>query len=227
MRAVSQGASLLLDAEPLRFRLAVLDGIATVGWRETSRRPECSAWRGDPGLGAGTIAALGTVQLVMRRRLLLVALCVGLVGGCARETRRERVALTKSGACGDAFFWAASADATRAVSVSVNARRRSTTEATTIRFSVPDPKLKVEVLRGHDLDRSMCTDVPASLPTGRQPAKAGHGIMTLDPRRSPTPTDGQSCGVSGTLTIDDVIAPDGTTFDRTYVHSQQIGCYAG
>lgn len=69
------------------------------------------------------------------------------------------VALTESGACGEAFFWAATPAGDVAVTVTVEADRRSSTERTTIPISLSDPAVIVEVLRGRQMTMNFCTDV--------------------------------------------------------------------
>lgn len=132
------------------------------------------------------------------------------------------VVLTEGDACGDAFFWAASGEGDIAVTVAVEAWDRSRRATTTIDFTLPDPSVEVEILRGGRLQRNFCTDLPdpASDPRSRQPATAGDGTITLDPKI-------QTCGVTGTLELDGLIGQDGTIFAPINVRSGSIGCYAG
>jgi hypothetical protein len=136
--------------------------------------------------------------------------------------------LVRSGACGDAFFWAVSADGHTAVTAEVTYSRPAGASPTVaIPFSLPGNRnVKVEVLTGHDLSRNFCTDLPdmSSQPESRSPAVAGKGRVTIDP----PPAKGNPCGrTSGALDLSGLVAADGTEFSPITVQSRNIGCYAG
>jgi hypothetical protein len=146
-------------------------------------------------------------------------------GGPAR-TPEPTIALTRSGACGDAYFWAATESGDIAVTVTVDARERSARAPTVIPFERPDDGLTIEVLRGSSLHRNLCNDAidPDAEPTSTMPATAGRGEITLDPAADPP--DG--CGTTtGTLRADGLTASDGTTFEPIAITSHSIGCYSG
>ena len=132
------------------------------------------------------------------------------------------VELTQSGACGDAYFWAATETGNRAVTVTVEARDRSDTEPTTIPVDLDD----VQILSGDHLDRNFCTDVlfTESEPQETLAATDGEGEIVLDP---PLTAADNPCGANGTLTLDGLVAEDRTAFAPIEVSSDEIGCYAG
>ena len=138
----------------------------------------------------------------------------------------EPVELVDGGACGDAWFWAATASGDVAVTVSVDARRRSSTESTTLTIVADDPEVTIEVLRGTNLDANFCTDVviEESEESWSGTATAGTGQITLEPT---DPSQTSNCGADGTLRLDGLVADDGTTFAPIEVRSPYIGCYAG
>ena len=158
----------------------------------------------------------------------LIALSVAFaatISGCADGAPAGRptakVALTRSGACGDAFFWAVTGTGELAVTVSVEARDRSTDGPTTLRFELPDDRVSVAVLRGSKLARNLCTD---DLDTGAQPEStgaptAGNVTITLDPSTGCGTTD-------GSLRVDGLTG-DGIAFAPIAVTSDSIGCFSG
>ena len=138
-----------------------------------------------------------------------------------------QVALTASGGCGDAYLWAETSEGDTAVTVEVNARKRSNDKKTTIVFSVPDPAVKVRVLRGTNLSRNFCTDLPSteSDPDTNQPAVSGSGKVVLDPA---TPNLQGACGKTiGSAQIEGLVADDGTVFAPISIETNDIGCYSG
>ena len=149
-------------------------------------------------------------------------------GVTGEPTTGDGVRLVRTGACGDAFFWAETADRTTAVAVSVLYSRPSGPSPTvTIPFSLPhDPVVTVQVLTGQNLSRNFCTDLPAtgSEPTTTTSASAGDGQVTI----APPPQDGSGCGrTKGTLSLSGLATDDGRTFDPITVTSTDIGCFAG
>jgi hypothetical protein len=163
-----------------------------------------------------------------------VAIACGLVllAGCGQDsapdaaTTGSPVELADSGACGDAFFWAATGPGDLAVTVAVDARDRSAGEPTTRRFSIPAPAVDVSVLSGSDLARNFCTDLPdpSANPAGTQTATDGTGVLAVGPRLA----DYAGCGhVRGTLSLDGLVAEDGTVFAPIRVTTEAIGCYSG
>lgn len=138
------------------------------------------------------------------------------------------VALTESGACGEAFFWAATPAGDVAVTVTVEADRRSSTERTTIPISLSDPAVIVEVLRGRQMTMNFCTDVISTdaQPTSTMAATAGEGEIVLD--AAPPEGEYTACGSTrGSLRLTGLDAEDGTTFAPITLASETVGCYSG
>ena len=71
----------------------------------------------------------------------------------------ESIDLPQTGGCADAYFWAASADGTQALTVYVDVRDRSGTEPTELDLTLPDPLATVTLQRGSDLTQAFCNDV--------------------------------------------------------------------
>jgi hypothetical protein len=134
--------------------------------------------------------------------------------------------MSKSGGCGDAFFWAESDSGEIAVTVYVEVRSRSADSPTTISIAVPDPAVAVEISTGHNLSRNFCTDLPeaSSNPLTRKAAARGTGEITLDPAMPAA----EACGsTNGTLRLNGLVGSDGTTFAPIEFTSSTIGCYSG
>ncbi len=137
------------------------------------------------------------------------------------------VELIQGDACGEAYFWAATASGDVAVTVSVDSRERSTDGPTTIKIDLPDPAVTVRVLRGDEMAANFCNDAIdiRSLPTSEQGATSGTGEIQLDPQAA---SGKLICGSTrGTLRLIGLESADGTRFAPIEVDSQGIGCYAG
>lgn len=136
------------------------------------------------------------------------------------------VRLTEGEACGDAFFWAATRNGETAVVVRVEARSRSTSVSTS--YPLNEEHLgQVAILHGKNLARNFCTDLIVTNwePTSRQEAVAGSGEILLAPTSRQI---GKGCGrTAGSLSLDGLVAEDGTSFAPIRVGSQNIGCIAG
>jgi hypothetical protein len=142
--------------------------------------------------------------------------------GCSESGQPpQQVELTRSGACADAFFWAATTSDDVALTVRVDARHRSTEDRTTIDVVPGDGDATIEILRGTNLSWNFCNDIISSEaePTATLSAVSGSGVAVLDPR--------QPGRVSGSLTIEGLEADDGTTFAPIHIDSDRIGSYAG
>jgi hypothetical protein len=171
----------------------------------------------------------------MTRRLvcvLSIALLAAGLGACgsdspARVTPVTRgntpVKLSETGACGEAFFWAANPEGTLAVTLTVEVRKRSTTAPTTIDFTVPDPRVNVEIERGRGILGALCSDVitPSFHVDSRPVAVKGKGRVTVDPSLA------KGCGAKGRMHLDGLVSRDGTRFAAIDVSTKSIGCYAG
>jgi hypothetical protein len=132
--------------------------------------------------------------------------------------------LVKSGACGDAFFWAANAGGTVAVTVTVDVRSRSAAVPTSIAFTVPDPLVTIEIQRGRDLMQPFCNDVITQdwHVDSREVAVQGKGRITID---APRATEHR--GSKGRLRLTGLVGRDGTRFAAIDVKTASIGFYAG
>lgn len=160
----------------------------------------------------------------MRARVwaLLVVTSFAAVTGCSRSERpAAEVDLTRTGACADAFFWASTDSGDVAVTVTVDARNRSTEEPTTIAVNAEGSDATIEILRGENLHLNFCNDIvdPRSQPASSHHAVDGDGTIELDPHRSGM--------VRGSLRLDGLEADDGTRFAPIRVDSVKIGFYAG
>lgn len=135
-----------------------------------------------------------------------------------------RLVLSKSGACGDAFFWAANAGGTVAVTVTADVRTRSAAVPTSIVFTVPDPKVTIEIQRGRDLMQPFCNDVITQdwHVDSREVAVQGKGRITVDAPRAPG-----HCGSKGRLRLAGLVGRAGTRFAAIDVKTASVGCYAG
>ncbi len=152
------------------------------------------------------------------------------VGGCTSAAAPpEDLSLPATGGCGDAYFWAATADGDVAVTVYAELRNRATAEPTTLEFTVPDGAIQIEVLRGENLPRNFCTDLadmrsePASVGT----AASGSGSIRLAPPAPCLSSGTDVVAAQGDLSLNDLIAEDGTTFAPVSVSTHYIGCYSG
>jgi hypothetical protein len=165
----------------------------------------------------------------MLRTLLPVVFLVAACGsdGAATAVDPDPVDLVElgpGGACGDAFFWAATADDSIAVTVMMDARERSTTKPFRASYDVGDPELTVHVLRGERLSSTFCTDILEGDPVKSETAASGG---SAEVRMDPGTPDMLGCGkTSGSLTVSGLTG-DGLSFDTFTVDSDMIGCYAG
>lgn len=162
--------------------------------------------------------------------LVAVLLTVGLGSDADNVVR-----LTKTGACGNARFWAASADGKVAIVVEVGAMDRSTDQPLESDIDGPGPsmvdagsppsgEISVRVDRGINLFRLYCTDLPGNARrTSRDAATKAAGWVVLEP---PSRAHG-SPPVHGTLRIEGVEARDGTRFDPVDISTSSIGALSG
>ena len=105
----------------------------------------------------------------------------GGTGGTGTESTLE---FAQSGGCGDAYFWATTADDEHAVVVSVDLQDRSTSGPTVVDVSLPDPAVEIELWEGTGLGSLMCNDVIEGEVTEETPVVEG---TRHDHRRSPAP----------------------------------------
>lgn len=172
----------------------------------------------------------------MRLGVVVGVLVLGLAGcgsddGGGESAGQASTVLEQSGGCGDAYFWAATAEEDVAVTVQVEARSRSDVEPTVIDFKLPDPEVTVEVQRGRALTQPLCNDVvdgTVHRVESQQAGVAGSGRITLSPRvMDERALDELPCGVNGELRLEGLVAEDGTRFDDIDIQTEGIGCYAG
>ncbi|MGY1774142.1 hypothetical protein [Blastococcus sp. SYSU D00813] len=172
----------------------------------------------------------------MPARRLLLGCVLASLAGCTATTAGTAspagsptaggtagVVLTDGDACGEVFFWAAGGSGDVAVTVSTDVVDRATDGPTRLRYALPDPRVEVLVLTGHDLTANFCTDAidAAAEPTATQEVTAGTVTLDLDP-------PGEECGESdGRLRIDGLVAADGTRFAPVDVSSGSVGCNVG
>jgi hypothetical protein len=164
--------------------------------------------------------AMAKSQMVV----LLAFLTMGGLAACQDASVETELVISESGACGDSFFWGLAGDSNTAVTVDTDLRDRSPSQATTVTFSVPSKKVKVEILDVED--PNFCDDLgppPPSQAVGRDPV-TGSGVITVGPALDPVKACGQ---VEGDLTLTGLRAEDGTTFAPIHITSNDIGCYAG
>jgi hypothetical protein len=161
---------------------------------------------------------------------LLVVLVPGLAG-CG-ETDEPSAAtdpdasaaleFTESGGCGDAYFWATTADERHALVLSVALRDRSATAPTVLDFSLPDPEIDAHLWEGTRLGSRMCNDVIEGELTEEMPVVAGKGTITVQP----PPEDGFDL-VDGKAELTGLVAEDGTELPDLAIKTTSIGFYAG
>ena len=169
-------------------------------------------------------------HLLLVPLLALAAACGGGGDGSARTVgpaAEPVIELTRSGGCGEAYLWAATEDGTTVVTVSVEVPRWSTTDPVVIDVDLDDPVTEAMLLRGDaDLTRNLCVDVidADAEPDTTTAIVAGIGELEI----GPIPTDVDPCGhATGTLTLDDVVAEDGTRIGSVRAETDGIGCYSG
>ena len=149
-------------------------------------------------------------------------------GAAGEPSPATAIDLARTGACGEAFFWAESAAGDIAVTADVTYSRPTDAQGTVaIPFTLPgNQAVTVQVLTGQDLSRNFCTDLPAqsSEPDNTSPAVAGQGRVTI----APPPSNGNACGRTlGTLHLSGLVAENGAEFSPITVESRDIGCYSG
>ena len=143
----------------------------------------------------------------------------GGTGGTGTEPTFE---FAQSGGCGDAYFWATTADDEHAVVVSVELRDHSTSGPTVVDVSLPDPAIEVELWEGTGLASLMCNDVIEGEVTEETAVVEGTGTITVQPR----PEDGFDL-VDGKLELTGLVAEDGTRLPDLAIKTTSIGFYAG
>jgi hypothetical protein len=140
----------------------------------------------------------------------------------ADPTSTSQLEFTDSGGCGDAYFWATTADAEHAVVISAELRDRSTTEETVLDVDLPDPDVDVFLLGGTGLTSLMCNDVVDGKVTQETRVVAGAVTITLQPR----PEDAITL-VDGKAVLTGLEAEDGTELPDLDLKTTSIGFYAG
>lgn len=156
----------------------------------------------------------------------VLLLAVGCTSSSAPPTD---LSLPDSGGCGDAYFWAATADGDVAVTVYADLRSRSASDSTTLEFTIPDETVEIQILRGENLPRNFCTDLAdmRSEPTSAAAATAGSGSIRLAPPAPCLSNGTDVVAAQGDLSLTDLVAEDGTKFAPVSVSTHYIGCYSG
>ncbi|HWM75187.1 MAG TPA: hypothetical protein VNQ53_15675 [Nocardioides sp.] len=129
---------------------------------------------------------------------------------------------TASGGCGDAYFWATTADDEHAIVVSVDLSDRSASGPTVVDVSLPDPAVEIELWEGTGLGSLMCNDVIEGEVTDETPVVEGAGTITVQPR-----PEGDVDFVDGKLELTGLVAEDGTDLPDLAIKTTSIGFYAG
>ena len=129
---------------------------------------------------------------------------------------------TRSGGCGNAYFWATTEDDEHAVVVSVDLRDRSTSGPTVVDVSLPDSAVDIELWEGTGLGSLMCNDVVEGEVTSEAPVVEGAGTITVEPRAGDDVDY-----VDGKLELTGLVAEDGTELPDLAISTTSIGFYAG
>jgi hypothetical protein len=169
----------------------------------------------------------------MNRNLAAVLLTVPAITlvGCGEQddvrsggtgTTGPALEFTRSGGCGDAYFWATTADDEHAVVASVDLRDRSTSGPTVVDVSLPDSAVDIELWEGTGLGSLMCNDVVEGEVASETPVVAGTGTITVEPR-----AEGDIDYVDGKLELTGLVAEDGTELPDLAIKTSSIGFYAG
>ncbi len=138
----------------------------------------------------------------------------------------EPKALTQFGGCGDAFFWAATADDTVAITISVEARDRPRDAVFERTYDLAtDTGITVEVIEGAALSPAFCNDViDANRHRVDRTETIAEGIVTV---RVDPPPDEFGAFVHGKATLEGARLADGRPIVPFTVTTDQIGFYAG
>lgn len=167
----------------------------------------------------------------MNRNLAAVLFAVPafVSAGCGEQddvrsggTGATALEFTRSGGCGDAYFWATTEDDEHAVVVSVDLRDRSTSGPTVVDVSLPDSAVDIELWEGTGLGSLMCNDVVEGEVTSETPVVEGAGTITVEPR-----AEDDVDYVDGKLELTGLVADDGTELPDLAIKTTSIGFYAG
>ena len=167
----------------------------------------------------------------MNRNLAAVLFAVPafVLAGCGEQddvrsggTGATALEFTRSGGCGDAYFWATTEDDEHAVVVSVDLRDRSTSGPTVVDVSLPDSAVDIELWEGTGLGSLMCNDVVEGEVTSETPVVEGAGAITVEPR-----AEDDVDYVDGKLELTGLVADDGTELPDLAIKTTSIGFYAG
>lgn len=133
--------------------------------------------------------------------------------------------LTQFGGCGDAFFWAATADDTVAITISVDARERPRDAAFERTYDLAtDTGITVEVIEGAALSPAFCNHViDANRHRVDRTEAIAEGIVTV---RIDPPPDEFGAFVHGKATLEGGRLADGRPIVPLTVTTDQIGFYA-
>jgi hypothetical protein len=160
---------------------------------------------------------------------VLFAVPAFVLAGCGEQddvrsggTGATALEFTRSGGCGDAYFWATTEDDEHAVVVSVDLRDRSTSGPTVVDVSLPDSAVDIELWEGTGLGSLMCNDVVEGEVTSETPVVEGAGTITVEPR-----AEDDVDYVDGKLELTGLVADVGTELPDLAIKTTSIGFYAG
>ena len=146
----------------------------------------------------------------------------GVRSGGTGATEPTALEFATTGGCGDAYFWATTADDAHAVVVSVDLQERSSSDPTVVDVSLPDPAVDITLWEGAGLTSLMCNDVVEGEVTEESPVVEGSGTITVQPR----PEENFDL-VDGKLELTGLVAEDGTEIPDLAIKTTSIGFYAG
>lgn len=160
----------------------------------------------------------------MAWKIILLTLAVAASSTSCSHGGDSPIRLSRSGACGNVFFWATDDAGEIGVTVSLEAPERPAATRTIRRFDVPDDAVDVMVVEGSKLYSTFCTDLPKGTQTSASPATSGTGEIAM----TPSDLTDATCGTAtGTLKAAGVTARDGAAFAPILVNSDEVGCVSG
>ena len=150
--------------------------------------------------------------------VLLGGLC-GCVGGDNPVTISASE-LSLRGGCGAVELWALNTSETVAFVVSHDFTGRELPGSADRTFTLPDPAVKVRLLRGTEISYQTCSDVAGGSITSETAAIKGSVHVTA----GPSDARGACEYTYGTATIHGVEMSDGTRIEDLTMAGDRIGC---
>jgi hypothetical protein len=165
--------------------------------------------------------------------IAVVVFAALLSSGCARDESGLSVISTDApgaqvaawetyGVCGEVFFWAATGDGTRAITVEA-ADGWDQSEELAMSFTLPDNSVSVKLVEGTNLDEYFCTDLPGADAKTADTVSltTGSGEMRLDAPRA------ICLERSGQLSLSDLATQTGEVLPALEIDALGVGCTAG